>query len=250
MGTHVERVVVFGSSTAHGMGATNHYGWAQMLERRYYELNADLDIGSHGQLASSFYNQAIPGLRSVDLAPWAGQALTSRALDHRSELLPPDKVLSVVSLGGNDAWVRHSDGKTKVSEGDFSTHMTTIAQTLAARSRVLFVGPPSIDETKNSVFHGLPTRPQFESFQQYEATAADIFRKVGGRAVELVTCTQYEIDYFDHIREDGAHPDDKGHTWIYHQVCPWFDAMVSIPMQPAVWAADCEPAGTSSSIQI
>jgi lysophospholipase L1-like esterase len=199
-----------------------------MLERRFCdELNPGVM-----PLQAAFYNQAVIADRTSWLAPRVGYEARARIYDGPSQrLLAPDKVLSIVSLGVNDAWVHPKTGESVTPLPEFADHTQKIADTLSALGSVMFIGFTSCDERRYDTIFAQefgPTYDQYEALHRYEKTALDIYHNVGAVTLPLVDATKNRPDFYQGLSSDGLHPNDAGYTWLLEQIQPHFDNVVGI----------------------
>jgi hypothetical protein len=231
MGTHVERIICFGGSNMQGVATgPGQQSWAALLKDHF-----KFEINQPASLTEVMANQGVTFPLFYDLSVWADRSETlakrvAAEADRRLHLpmLDTSKNLFVVSIGGTDSLPRKGENMPVTPRPRYERTTQHIAHTLSHSGQILYVGLTAVDTAKAQTEFEWPIDGWNATRQEYEAKAAEIFRECGGRAVELYGCSL--VDPAWEVSEDGIHPSgDKGEAWIYHQVQPVFDAMLTEP---------------------
>lgn len=228
MPTHVERVAVFGDSQTLGLGVEPGEGWVQRLHARYDEANAELRPASRAPRV--FYELGLYAAKAENLATSIPLELPVRfrLFSESREGYDRTKRLSIITVGGNDAYVRRHTNENITPMSDFSRQIGRIARTAIEQGEVLYVGIPPCDEDRRSRFKGIVAAPQGDSRIAYENEAVRIFKEVGARTVPLAEEGYSSPEYMMNLTDDGVHGTRMNEDWIFKRVVPHFDDIVGI----------------------
>ena len=121
----------------------------------------------------------------------------------------------IFALGTNDSWYfDNNKNKPNVSLDEFKKNLRIlIVKSQETNARILFIGPPKVDESKVSP---IPWRTEVsydnDNIQRYNQAIRE-------------TCEEYRIEFIetffllkDSDFSDGLHPNTEGHTKLFEEI--------------------------------
>jgi lysophospholipase L1-like esterase len=229
MSHHIENIVAFGDSIAHGLGTPDRVSWLKLLEQRYYEQNPT-------SLRAIFSDLSYVADDSAQLNRRINAELTSRLRPNRGHL-------SIVAIGTQDAWTSlreygFIDSGSHPRAREVDDNMFAAAHKLTEYGDILAVGPTRCNTRMTSLYgrpdlngkeldlkHALRLVNERVSDAFMMASLYDPNRTIW--YVDLLEDSYQDPTYT--LARDGVHPDEQGQNWIYHRVVPYFDRLVSMP---------------------
>lgn len=133
-----------------------------------------------------------------------------------TEQFAPGRVaLATVFFGANDANDPTKDkGFLSVPIEEYSANLKAIAAALRAQGikRLVFIGPPPVDESKPKWVNGTRTN---KAVGRYTAAAAAVAKEEGAPFVNLFNGFQANKDWRSDLMDvDGGHLGPKGHVYL------------------------------------
>lgn len=207
------RLLIFGASTAQGYWDSQG-GWADRL-KHYYD---NLQMQDFDKEQPKVMNLGISGDQTSNLL---------NRMENEAKARENEKGIAIVlTVGSNNAAIR--DGKEQSAE-DYAADLSKllpIAKSLT--SQVLFVGFPSVNESKTTPVSWSNTHFKNDRIKLFEDTAKSACDEFG---VPFVAVFQTMKDQADKGAEmqahDGLHPNDSGHKLIFELVRPAVDELLT-----------------------
>lgn len=214
------QILVFGDSITDGSSDTEG-GWADRLKRFLWVKNVKGEIA--GNEFYWLYNLGISGNMTADVLKRIEVESVARKVGREDK-----GIVFVFAIGVNDtALVGRENPKNRVSDGAFSNNyqqLLTFAKQYT--DNILCVGITPVDETR--------TCPIYDEFwyknqriQHFNELIRSTAQKNGVEFLELYnsfTATQNYVDLLD----DGLHPNNEGHKWMYEYIRPYVMKMLEI----------------------
>lgn len=188
----LETIVILGSSTASGIGASEYkYSWAGLLRDRL--------------IAGQVINLAKPGYTTYQILPWGTphpDGCHTDTLRNITAALKRNPTILIISMTTNDAANGYS-----VDE--------IMANLALVRSKALASGVKRVIITTP---HPRWVSPAVTA--KYMQQRDRILKAYGSSAVNFFDPVADGNNLFraDLLSKDGTHPNDKGHTILYEQI--------------------------------
>ena len=204
------QVFIFGASAAYGVGG-EHGGWADMIKLRLHK--AMFEPGGMGE-KHEVYIFAKPGAT----AEFVARTFEGQLDEYRRK----DKVVAVISVGGNNAKaVGMADNFVSTPEA-YSDAMKQLLGSIKKNVDALIcVGFTPVDEAKTAPKHNPETGDSFfwnKRIQEFNAVFGDVAKELG---VAFVNLSVNELEWKQkYVAVDGLHPNDAGHHLICDRVWP------------------------------
>jgi lysophospholipase L1-like esterase len=214
----MKHILIFGSSTVHGVGGQQ--GWADQLKAA---LHAEM-FANGGTRAYEIYELGIPGTSLQDMQARFEAELKARLPEH----VRPEDIYVVFSAGTNDSVAVDEPGHHVRSADDFAALAHAYIHLIKDYTdHILAVGVTPVDESKTTPFtHDGIVYVTNERLAAFEAA----LQEVAGN--ENVTCVPLHgsvpADWpATSLFADGLHPNDAGHQWIASKVEPVLREMLA-----------------------
>jgi lysophospholipase L1-like esterase len=207
----MKKVFLFGASVVYGVGAVEAC-WAdrikQAVHRELYGANAKDD-------ACQVFNCGIPGENAAQVNSRIHPALSLSSK-------PEDKKIIVLSVGTNDSRAEgESTAFQNTPEGYRQTLETMLPAVQRLSSGLICVGFTPVDEHKTLPHRDGNAASYFRNdrIRQFEQVFAEVSLAHHLTFVPLFDKAQAH-GWNARLYQDGLHPNDEGHEWMFQQVWP------------------------------
>lgn len=209
------RVLVFGASLTVGFWDEDG-GWVHRIRRHY-----DRRRIHHGHTAlPTFYNLSISGDTSSRLAKRFEQETYNRRF-------PGEGFAFIFSIGSNNSYV-HGDGRLGSTMKDYRRDLEEIiTKAKKYSSMIMFVGFPSVDETRTRPTAWADIHYTNERLNKYENVMRSVCAKHKVHFVPLFDRFKTLADKGEMYFVDGIHLNDHGHQIIADSVLPELKKMLA-----------------------
>ncbi len=182
-------LVILGSSTAEGWGATGDYGWAQMYEDYIKSLNP----------YSNVWNLSKSGYSTIQIMPTGSPGADSERNITKALSYNPDVI--IINLPSNDA-------ANDYPVVDQLSRYSTILSAAAAQNVPVYI---TTTQPRNLTFAGRENLMTMRdsTFSRYGEFAVDFWNV-------LATSDGFLVSAFDD--GDGIHLNDAGHTLVFNRM--------------------------------
>ncbi len=199
------KIFIFGDSIAYGAW-DREGGWVARL-RKFVDdktLSAPEDESHYHHL----YNLCISGDTSTGVLNRFNAEMDARLLKEKDCAV-------IFSIGTNDSQLIVATKENKTPQKQFSANISTlITKARKYTDKIVFVGPPPVDDTK---VNPIPWSPEkaFISTQvtQFNASIRDICKNADIPFIDVLSVLS--VKDFELILEDGVHPNDAGHVMLF-----------------------------------
>ncbi|MBI3624530.1 hypothetical protein HY218_02765 [Candidatus Saccharibacteria bacterium] len=207
------QIFVFGASTAYGVGGRSG-GWPDLLKQRLHE-----EMYALSQLPPEkheIYNLCVPGATVADVKERLAIELKSYAKPGRQQIV-------TIELGGNDAKAIETPSNYTNTPEVFVQELKELVDIAKMHAEhILLVGLQPVDETKTAPRTNPWTERKVYFTNQrmnlFEESIADLAQKENITYIPIfaeASKLNWEKEY---LFEDGLHPNEKGHQWLYEKV--------------------------------
>ncbi|MGC9310632.1 MAG: GDSL-type esterase/lipase family protein [Candidatus Aenigmatarchaeota archaeon] len=200
------KIFIFGDSLPYGKWDSEIGGWANRLR-----VWLDEKVLS-GKGYFETFNFGVPGDSSAGLLA-----------RFESDLLPrwkeSEDAIIIFQIGINDTQFVSKEGALRTTKADFGSNISNligIAQKYT--KKVIFIGITPVNEEQTL------TVPWYHddyyknaTICEYSGIIEQVCNKKGAKFIDLFEKFHDEKAYFENL-EDGLHPNDKGHAWIFRVV--------------------------------
>lgn len=188
-------LVILGSSSAAGWGATGDYGWAQMYEDYIKSLNP----------YSNVWNHAYPGYSTIQIMPNGSPGADSernitKALSHNPDVI-------IINLPSNDA-------ANNYPVVDQLSRYSTILSAAAAQNVPVYI---TTTQPRNLTLAGRQNLMTMRdsTFSRYGEFAVDFWNVLATSDGNIVPIYNISENPYSN---DGVHLNDAGHTLVFNRM--------------------------------
>lgn len=203
------QIFIFGASGAYGVGA-ERAGWGDLLKQRLHARIYGTDgVGEKHEA----FNFAYPGA--------GADFVIVTAREHLKFYRRSDKVIAVVSVGGNNSKAENKPDNFVSSIEEYEQLMSHLLEQMKEDAdEIVVVGNGAVDEAK--------TNPKPNPLTGGKSYFTNDRRIMFNHALMKV-CSKYGVHFVDmdvapeewktmYLYKDGLHPNQKGHEYIAEKV--------------------------------
>ena len=206
------RALFFGDSITQGFWGIDG-GWVERI-RRHYDSRSIQDFD---HMQPEVFNLGISGDTTRNL-------LTRIEAETRVRK-GSDPLVVLVAIGSNDD-LFESD-KQWVRPEEFHSNLETILAILRPLAdAIVFVGNPACDEAQTTPVAWGDYHYTNREMQRSEQTMREVAEAHSITFVPIFDAFKARLDAGDSLLQDGLHPNDAGHQFIFERVLPMLDAVV------------------------
>jgi len=205
----ITQIFILGSSSVYGVGAENG-GWADLIKQSLHQkMYGENGVGEKYEV----YNLGKSGAK-IEFATKLFPTLIQ-------EYGRAGKIITIVSIGSNNAKAENTPTNYVSSLEEYETQMAEMLDLLKEKSDVVIVvGGGYVDESKTNPKHNPLTggKSYFTNARRkmFEKKCEDLCdqKNISYVGVELSE-KQWQAEY---LFRDGLHPNQKGHQYIAERV--------------------------------
>jgi lysophospholipase L1-like esterase len=205
------RVLVFGASSAQGYWDSQG-GWADRLKHYYDEIQIE-DL-----------SQDIPHVMNLGISNDSTSEVLKRLGPECKARMNDKGVAIIIQVGSNNA--AEIGGRLRSSPEKYQIDLETIIKKSEEFTyKILVVGFPAVDETKTNPISWADIYYRNENIAEFENAAAEVCDKLD---VPFVPLHDHFLNSKDKLNaQDGLHPNDAGHKFIFALVQPELDKLLA-----------------------
>ncbi len=209
------QIFVFGASTAYGVGGGKG-GWPDLFKAELHEQmysSKVLPIEKH-----EIYNLCVPGATIADIEKRFLSELKGYSKPNRSKIL-------VIELGGNDAKASDTpDNFINTPEKFYDSLKALVEMGKPFSKHIILIGLTPVDETKTTPklnpVSGNKSYMTNARHELFEETTKKLAKDLKLNFVPIFTQANEQNWQSKYLFEDGLHPNDSGHQWLYDHIKP------------------------------
>lgn len=189
----------------------------QKLHEHMYKIK-DMPIEGH-----EVYNLCVPGATIADIE-------RRFTIEMEGYSKSREKIIVVIELGGNDTKSTESPDNFVNTPENFSTQMKGLVN-LAKNytDKIVLIGLQRIDEVKNSPrinpITGKKSYWSNKRMEMFEQAIISVAEEISLSFVPISTSPE-NINWQEYLFDDGLHPNDKGHQWLFEKIWPEIEKLI------------------------
>lgn len=210
-------IFVFGDSI--GVGAWDEQGgWVDRVKQNLMQRK----LGNPENSATELYNLSIDGDTSGDVSKRIYQELLSRRKPWSTN---EDVVL--VAIGTNDVYAVDTPDNFPYSPQDYVENLSTIFDSVNSLGlRIAFQSLDPVDEQRTMPCSWGPYYWSNERVRIFNNSLKDFCEKRDIPFNDMFE-KMLALDDFPSYMFDGAHPNTRGHLYMYQEIMPFIDGLIA-----------------------
>lgn len=196
-------ILAFGDSIIYGAWDKKG-GWLQRLREDIDKKNLEWKEDFYYLV----YNLGISGDTSENLL----KRFENEVKERKTE----EEFIFIFAIGTNDSQYVHSKKALNIFEAQFKTNLQKlIKKAKKYSSKIFFVGLTLVDEKKVTPMPWAPDKSYLnKNLKKYDQIVKNVCQENKVHFIEIFDKVKQQ-NYYQLLSQDGAHPNSKGHEFIY-----------------------------------